>query len=516
MKNHLIQLVLFVSALVLTVSCVQEVKDGRESFNNEISFIVGSPNTRADMTKAPVTGARVPLEITTDNGQLSLVETVEVLDFAPVTKGTPAFNENVGRLYGSFDSHVLGTSTIPDAVYTFNEDSEEWSHQYDSNPWEQSSPISFWMNMPVAADLTNVDGLACEDGENITFTYQSPATAEDQQDILFTSRTISKEQYYAGGNHLTFFHALTGVKFAIGNKSNDTRITRIEFTGLYDSGSCTVTPDYASGITSADCVEWTGRAKTAGFVFSQDFNGDLVTYDPADAAFGESFYAAGTEDNINDEDASLSFWFIPQTLSSAVKLTVTFEVGGAEYTQTVDFGDKLKKGDGTYPNWEAGQLRTYTLTSNEVDINIDDTVDDGVKSDVVITNTGNVDCYIRAAIVGFWTDGKGKIVESWMLSENNTYNVGFNGLPGSNWVRGDSNYFYYTEVVKPGLQPGQESASDDVDLLFNSYSEPDAPSTYPTARLRMSVMVQAISASEGADYQDAWSSVAGVTFPSAE
>lgn len=514
MKRHLIPLVCLIAGLCMTVSCVQELRGGADSAKNEISFSLSSAYTRADMTPAPVQGAIVPLGISASDGALSLVETIESLDLViPTTKGSPIYRENAGRLYGQFDAHVIGTDDIPDAQYTYDSDSDDWSHAYDVNPWEVSDPISFWMNMPATDQLTNVSKLDSKDGSEITFKYHSPASAEDQQDILFTSRTISKAQYHSGQNHLLFFHALTGVKFAIGNKANGTTVTKVEITGLYDSGSCTVTPSYAIGATSAGCVEWKDLTKTGNYVFAQEFDGDIVTYDSDDEAFGESFYTAGTEDNINDEDASLTFWFIPQTLTSAVKLKVTYEVGGVEHTQTIDFGDKLKKDDSTYPYWKAGQFRTYTLVSNDVDIDVEDTVDDGVKSDVTITNTGNVDCYVRAAIVGFWTDGKGKIVECWMLSENNTYNIGFNGLPGANWVRGGSNYFYYTGVVKPGLQPGQSKASDSVDLLFTSYTEPESPATYPTARLKMSVMVQAISASEGEDYRDAWNSVAGVTFP---
>lgn len=513
------KLFLFISCLFaglfLTVSCIDDAKEKglRSLAENEIAFVIGDASTRAGESQASVEGVTIPLGVKTDDGELAFIETIECLDGSPATRGIPAYTENVATLYGQFDAHVYNAD-IPDAVYSVGNDGT-WSKTYDDNPWDKANPIKFWMNMPVADEMTSVDTLDFDsESEKITFSYESPATAADQKDILFTTKTISRDAYKSGDNKLIFYHALTGVKFAIGNQTNETKITKIEFVGLKDSGRCKVA--YVAGAKSAACVEWSNLYKVNESIY-QGFDGSVVNFDEDDAAFGDSFYDAACQNNINDEDASLTFWLVPQTLSAAVKLNVTFTINGIEHTQAIAFGDKLKPEGGSYPTWQAGELRTYTLTSNEVDIIIEDKVDDGVKSDVEITNTGNVDCYVRATIVGFWCDGKGKIVDYWRLnsiSDADDYDAGFVGLPGDNWVRGESNIFYYTGVVKPGLQPGQNAAGDDVDILFTSYTEPSAPSTYPTARLKMSVMVQAISASGYNDYQSAWSAAAGVNFPS--
>lgn len=493
MKKHLLPITCLLAGLVFSVSCVEDIKGGEELAKNEIAFYISDSHTKADASPTSLQGATIPLGISNDDGGLALVETIETLDFAPVTKGTPAYMENAADLYGSFDAHVYGNTGIPDAVFTCGT-GDRWSYIYDEDPWDKADPITFWMNMPVEDELVNVDGLKYNDAGTITFSYQSPVMAEDQQDILFTARTIAKDAYMSGSNLLTFFHALTGVKFAIGNKVNDTQITKVEFIGLYDAGTCTITPSYAAGAKSSSCVVWTAKSKENDSIY-QSFDGSTVDFDEDDAVFGESFYAAGTENNINDEDASLTFWLVPQTLTSAVKLKVTFTVDSVEHTQTIDFGDRLKK-DGAYPVWDAGQLRTYTLTSNYVDIDVTDTVggtDNDTKSDVAITNTGNTNAFLRATIIGNWYDRLGKIVNvAWDTSATyGTFTYPTPAAGDGSWVLESDGFWYYTLPVLPGEHTNT--------ALFTSYQRVAECPGYPSAKLQLSIAVQAVDAARITD-----------------
>lgn len=136
---------------------------------------------------------------------------------------------------------------------------------------------------------------------------------------------------------------------------------------------------------------------------------------------------------------------------------------------------------------------TNTFTGVEVDVEITDKVTSNVKSDVVITNTGTTDAYIRARIVGNWVDDeKGYIVQAWDPAADGT----FVGLPGTNWVQ-YGNYYYYTLPVAPGAITGSP--------LFTSYT---VTKTVEGAHLEMDIIVQAIQSAGGAA-KDAW----GVDLP---
>ena len=128
---------------------------------------------------------------------------------------------------------------------------------------------------------------------------------------------------------------------------------------------------------------------------------------------------------------------------------------------------------------------TNTFGPAYVTVEVDDKVDGLRKYDVEITNTGNVDAYIRAAIVGYWCNNDGEIVAAW--DPTDTDQGEFGGLAGTNWVK-NGDYYYYTQPVAPGAQTPS--------ALFESYTVKQAP--VEGAHLVMNIMAQAIQA-EGTD-----------------
>lgn len=324
------------AGLLLAVSCSEKDDESKAFAAQKVSFSIGSISSRA-----------------------------------PETKGTPAYTENVASLYGSFDARVFGSDRIPAATFSYESSTGKWSHQYDINPWSVSDPIHFWMCMPSGNNLAGVSNLSY-DGSSIGFDFKTPATAVQQKDILFATKVISRRDHDSNRNNLFFLHALSGVKFALGEQSSGVRITEIRISGLMGQGVCSITPSGES--SSSSCVAWSGKSilrdnNNAEVVFSQTFSSsDVVTYTSGDSNhFAQSFYAAGAANNVNDAAASKTFWFIPQQLSSGVILTVTFTINGVSSTQSVSLGDKAKK-NGVFPTWGAGELRTYTLTPHAADI----------------------------------------------------------------------------------------------------------------------------------------------------
>ena len=232
-------------------------------------------------------------------------------------------------------------------------------------------------------------------------------------------------------------------------------------------------------------------------------------------------------------------------------------------------------------NWQAGQLRTYTFKVNQVNVKIEDTVTienpdeqytGSHKDDVVITNTGNTDCYIRAAIIGQWLDSAGDpvfgftdftastqdeqyvLVDSWyqdQFSETGQHKHGaFKNLPGYKndteagtpgttvftsdwWVMGGDGYYYFKYVVPAGKSvPAQDtdtkylavSASGTTEKtdgapLFESYKIKDAPDARVAGKVEdiffeLEIATQAISAKklDGTYFtmEEAWAK-AGIT-----
>lgn len=595
MKRISIALAVFAAALLS--SCVQE-----KSFNdktigkNDIVFTLqGAPATRS-MEEMSLVQKGATIELAADeNGQkLFLEETIEDLNraWAPVTRGTPAYTENVGVLYK--DKLSVYAASLGEANYQSMEGEMvgggwRFNHTYASDPWANGA-VDFYFRMP--SDMTSYGVTLGTDayGKNgndltIKFDYESPALAAAQQDIIFAARNVTKDQYsksLPNGVPVLFNHALAAVKFAIANPK-EAAITSVEFTGLVGKGTCTITPakenDYRDNTTgnysSADAVSWALIESATGATYSSGEFGTPVSYGSGSFAnngdYPSSFAAAGAAqtNNLNDADATQTFWFIPQAMTDKVMLHITYTYGGKEAEGDLEFGKVLAEAGVV---WKAGQLRTYTIRVDDVNVKIEDSVSatatpntqltdekgnvitdkdgkpytftayGGTKSNVNISNTGNTDAYIRVALTGQWLDNTGNpvfgftdytagqviLVESWyqdqFVSQKGKHGY-FVNLPGykninkntqysnplNNWYLNSDGYYYYTKIVPAGTSVR--------DKLFTSYTVDKTPAVVVAGAVKdvyftMEISTQAITAkkSDGSDYSlsEAWSN-AGVT-----
>ena len=336
------------------------------------------------------------------------------------------------------------------------------------------------------------------------------------------------------------------MKFAIKNydASKKITITSVSFSGLYDKGTCTIIPakennyrdkptdEYSSGDGR---VVWpapgTSLTKSGSAIESDTFGAPVDFTGTAFNSKGNyptSFGQAGNMQNLNDKDASQTFWLIPQTLTDDVKLTIHYTFGSDEDQKwVIDFGEIVAdKGDAV---WKAGQLRTYTLKVDDINVHIADEISSShIKQNIAIKNTGNTDAFIRAAIIGNWCapdssavfgftdfiDNPGEYVEipSWTIDQ--TGGGTFVGLPTTSattgWVRGKSDtYFYYTTAIAPGAT---------APALFTSYTPGPVPpyqlaGTPIVAHFVMEIATQAISAKkpDASNYtwSEAWTNALG-------
>ena len=595
---------LALSAALSFASCNREndMETGTPVGKNTLAFKVGAA-TRSEAGVAPVqAGALIPMEKTADGQRFFLEETVTTLDdasfFTPAeTRGTPVYTENFQTISGgkfkglAFPALAMTNKTAADATYPkggyadFEYKGEYWEHQYEWNPWFDQDALLFYAKMLTESTGT-VDGSTTgvipnsyqfsyseTAGQTMTFSYRSPRTARDMQDILFAARSITKQEAKAAVPIL-FYHALTGVKFATAYANEDdvkTYIKKVDFTGLYGYGKCTVKSmaeggdykDITGDHSSASAISWdfsmNAATNSLSNVYLQDFPDDYVGYTTGgsftnNGSYPDSFAEAGNKQNLNDGDASLTFWFPAQTITDGLKLTVTFEIeqkngDRKEYATELELGKLLRaQVSGKNIEWKAGQLRTFTLKPDEVDITIEDEVHGFIKDKVVITNTGNTEAYIRAHIAANWwgkADGIDGIalgyksnaegtapvepldyVQSWEMvgtTGDNYFGV-FEGLPGEDWVLAKDGYFYYTKLVNPGETTGSP--------LFDKYeleittehpvpviwylSMTNGMKKFDEVRLVMDIPVQAIQAKKKAngegfeDYKASWAA-GGVT-----
>lgn len=356
------------------------------------------------------------------------------------------------------------SSAFDDGVFDKLDNKDMWRRKF-GNDIKSHLPLYFFLRAPYDQEgstvknpryfpTTTADTLA----GSIIFNYDGSTltSASAQKDLLFTSREVTEDEYDAfidknTGIPVLFHHALTGVKFAnfFDNPDLDTKtyITKVEITGLKDGGKCVITPrqeestgykDNKMGdFSSADVVVWSDLTdKDVTYTQTFDENGaDEIDY-ASSGNFGDkgtytgtSWATAGNANNLNKADGSLTFWFVPQQLTENVKMTVYYTVVNTKNanatphkdSKTIDFGDltRVKIGEdvvtdddgkvvsrtpvyGDYANWKAGQLRTYTLKPKYIKVDLVDKMDKFVKSEVKITNNGNVYQYVRVNMIGNW------------------------------------------------------------------------------------------------------------------
>ena len=605
-KIHIVMAVLATAALA---SCQQEksFEDKKIGEKDLVFSLQGSASTRsAEDAVAIRKGVIIEAEKDENGNGLIMEETIETLNdiYAPATKGTPAYTENVGKLYENLGVVIKnGSSELLNTTGFYAMDDEMvgggWRYQGEFAGWpDADTPLDFYLWMPVSNngiqvtdDTSPTYGTTTVDNKKvhtITFSYITPkaptgsdSDAKAQQDLIFAARNITKAEaqgeYRVNGVPVLFKHALTGVKFAIANYDASKQITIKEVTlnNIKSQGTCTITPDLdiennhrdyptptesvTDPYTSAEAVNW--GTPTTPASFSSGSFGAPVSYatggsfkdDSNDyGKYPKSFSDAGATDNLNTKTASQTFWFIPQEMTDDVTLTVKYTFGSAtEQTWTINIGEVLKKANGSRVYWQAGELRTYTIKVNEVNLKIEDEVHmkgeeyaADTKNNVHIKNTGNTDAFIRAAIVGQWLNNEGKPVFGFTDKKYNLYSVSswyedqfvkteagshgtFSDLAGykgddnplNGWYLCTDGFYYYSNPVAPGDVTGKTSGKNYVEeKLFTSYTVVTAPKVTISGvntdiHFSLEIATQAISANklDGThyDWQTAWQNATG-------
>ena len=130
---------------------------------------------------------------------------------------------------------------------------------------------------------------------------------------------------------------------------------------------------------------------------------------------------------------------------------------------------------------------TNTFTPPTVDVDIEETVKTGEKTDVYFHNTADYPVYMRALLVINWEDASGNIVGN--VPEGYSYTD--SGI-ASGWVAKDG-YYYYTQAVAAG-----DTSTNLIDRIVETVPE------NAEYHLRVDVMVETIQAEPKTAVVEAW------------
>lgn len=86
----------------------------------------------------------------------------------------------------------------------------------------------------------------------------------------------------------------------------------------------------------------------------------------------------------------------------------------------------------------------------KITTDITEQFDGSVKNNVQVKNTGEVEAFIRAAVVITWQNTAGEVYPTAPV-EGTDYTVSY---PGNDWVKHTDGYYYYTKIVKTNESTG--------------------------------------------------------------
>lgn len=132
---------------------------------------------------------------------------------------------------------------------------------------------------------------------------------------------------------------------------------------------------------------------------------------------------------------------------------------------------------------------TNTFNPSKVACEVTETFNSttGVKSNVNVKNTGDIDAYIRVKLVTYRTNAQGQHIGGTAELPEFT--------PGAGWVEYEG-YYYYTNPVKPGEKPAADLIGSMT--LKGSYDDADG------GRQAIDVMAEAIQSVPAKAVGEAW------------
>lgn len=220
------------------------------------------------------------------------------------SRSTPVRDHEIfASLYGEFTLEGWCKNRLYIPSQQIEAHSENIWRPEQTHYWPATDPVDFYAYSPSSAlnNKIHIDDSAKE----MSFDHKTPATAQEQTDLLVATTSCSKIETTDGHAPLDFMHPLSAVTFKAKEVLPGLVIERITLSGLASQGHCTV-----SHADTKPTIAWTNLKETSSF--SQDFNIKIPD---------------SSSHEITGRDISKTFMVIPQKLEGA---TVTVECTTAD------------------------------------------------------------------------------------------------------------------------------------------------------------------------------------------
>ena len=323
------------------------------------------------------------------------------------TRGTQVGTNTFYKSFGVMTSVYTGTWTedacCPDYMYNVEVTKEsKWTTNYFWPGAKQN--VRFFAYAPYNADgltLTRKDKTGTP-----SITYTVPTKAEDQNDLL-TTATAAMSGERTDAAPLDFYHPLTAIRFAAGDKMLPGKVTAIRIKNVYGKATHTFGAD-----------TWTGYEGKADYALELDAD------------------ISGTAEQLITKD-NQTFMMIPQQLPEGATIEVDF-------TDALTNTPRKLTSSIAGSTWPMGKTITYKISTTSIvvepvfDVNIKDftykggSTDNTVSSYIKVTRVGDptktVDSKWTAEFVKDNGAGGYDVVQrpSWITSFNTSGNGGAN------------------------------------------------------------------------------------------
>lgn len=309
-----------------------------------------APVTRANMTKAAITGTTFP---TTND------------------MGVYAFY-NAGKLAGTPKADFLTGSAayLNNVKFVNRTGTGNWGGE-TSYYWPKTGSLVFAAYSPSAANLAYSAG---EDKFSKADYVQSTDLA-NTVDLLWSPMTATSHDKGTGAVTMTFYHAMSWVTVQAVAANTESegkfKVKSVKLNGIVNKGSFE---------TAVDDIDWTLSSAAVDVktltVFSNDAYKVIPKMTPAEVL----------------ENVAKGTVVIPQSLGDAVTLTVVFSqvmpTGDWSADQNLTFKlNKCKVGAESLNSWDNGKHYIYTLSFN---IKGDDTGDNEILIEPSLTDWADV------------------------------------------------------------------------------------------------------------------------------
>lgn len=144
---------------------------------------------------------------------------------------------------------------------------------------------------------------------------------------------------------------------------------------------------------------------------------------------------------------------------------------------------------------------TNTFTPASVSTAVEETFKNGEKKDVKIQNTGNIDAYIRVAVVANWANSAGDVYGGAVPTDKGDkkdYDLTLKANNG--WIKGADGYYYYIHPVAP--KESTTAIFEDITQLTDDPAEGYG--------LQITILADGIQSEPGTTVVSVWKSVTDV------